>query len=77
MVANLNFKLSQSAAKIKCINEFEIDQDFAIKIEKDIILLGVQIDENLKFDSHICKKAAKQLNSLKRVARFMGNREKR
>ena len=43
-------------------------------------MLGVQIDENLKFDSHIdkiCKKAAKQLNSLKRVARFMGDREKK
>ena len=43
-------------------------------------MLGVQIDENLKFDSQIdkiCKKAAKHSNSLKRVARFMGDREKK
>ena len=39
----------------KCINEFEIDQKFAIKIEKNVTLLGVQIDENLKFDAHIDK----------------------
>ena len=41
-----------------------------------MILLGVQIDENLKFDAHIvkiCKKAAKQLNSLKRLARFVNS----
>ena len=60
--------------------EFEIDQKFAIKIEKNVTFLGVQIDENLRFDANIdkiCKKAANQLNSLKRLARFMGDREKK
>ena len=42
-------------------------------------LLGVEIDENLKFDIHInkiCKKAAKQLNSLNRIARHMREKER-
>ena len=75
MIANLSkFQAITIGSKDKCINEFEI------KIEKNVTLLGVQIDENLKFDSHIdkiCKKAAKQINSLKRGTRFMGDREKR
>ena len=40
----------------------------------------ISIDENIKFDSHIdkiCKKEAKQSNSSKCVARFMGDREKK
>ena len=81
MIANPSkFQATTIGSKDKCINEFEIDQEFAIKIEKNVTLLGVQIDENLKFNSHIdkiCKKAVKQLNSLKRVARFMGDREKK
>ena len=81
MIANpSNFQAITNDSKDKSINEFETDQEFAIKIEKNVTLLGVQIDENLEFDSHIdkiCKKAAYQLNFLKRVARFMGDREKR
>ena len=80
MTANPSkFQAITIGSKDKCINEFEIDQEFAIQIKKNVTLLGVQIDENLKFDSHIdkiCKKAAEQLNSLKRVARLMGDREK-
>ena len=81
MIANPSkFQAFTIGSKDKCINEFEIDQEFAIKIELNVTLLGVQIDENLKFDSHIDKigkKTAKQLNSLKRLARYMGDREKR
>ena len=64
MIANPSkFQAITIGSKDKCINEFEIDQEFAIEIEKNLTLLGVQIDGNLKFDSHInkiCKKAAKQ-----------------
>ena len=81
MIANpFKFQAITIGSKDKCINEFEIDQKFAIKIEKNVTLLGVQIDENLKFDAHIdkiCQKAANQLNSLKRLARLMGDREKK
>ncbi len=46
----------------------------------DVTLLGVEWDENLKFDSHlgkICKKAAKQLNSIKRNAKHIADKEKK
>ena len=58
----------------------EIDQEFAIKIEKNVTLLCVKIDANLKFNAHFdksCKKAAKQVNSLLILTRFMGDREKK
>ena len=41
------FQATTIGSKDKFINEFEIDQEFAIKIEKNVTLLGVQIDENL------------------------------
>ena len=47
--------------KDKHIDHFEIDTNFKIKVDSNVTLLGVQIDENLKFDAHInkiCKKAA-------------------
>ena len=81
MIANPSkFQAITIGSKDKCISEFDIDQEFAIKMEKNVTLLGVQIDENLKFDAHIdkiCKKTANTLNSLKRLARYMGDREKK
>ena len=41
------------------IKEFQINNDFKINISNEVTLLGIQIDEQLKFDSHIdkiCKK---------------------
>ena len=56
MIANPSkFQAITIGSKDKCINEFKIDQEFAIKIEKNVTFLGVQIDENSKFDSHIDK----------------------
>ena len=56
MIANPSkFQAIIIGSKDKCINELETDQKFAIKIEKNVTLLGVQIDENLKFDAHIDK----------------------
>ena len=45
-----------------------------IKCEKDVKLLGVTIDFQLKFNLHIsniCKKASRQLNVLKRIGRHL------
>ena len=65
--------------KDKYIEKIEINNEFKITVDSDLTLLGVEIDENLRLDIHIdkiCKKAAKQLNSLKRIARHMGEKEK-
>ena len=46
-----------------------------IKTESTVKLLGVKLDYKLNFDPHIsdlCKKAANQLNILKRLKRFIG-----
>ena len=48
--------------------------------EPSITLLGMEIDNSLTFNTHIgnlCKKAASQLNVLKRLSRFMGYNERR
>ena len=50
-----------------------------IKSEETVKLLGVTLDYRLDFDPHIsniCKKAATQLNVLKRLKAFIGFREK-
>ena len=65
--------------KGKHIEKIEINNEFKITVDSNVTLLGVEIDENLKFDIHInkiCKKAAKQLNSLNRIARHMRKKEK-
>ena len=50
-----------------------------IKAEESVKLLGVRLDYRLDFDPHIsnlCKKAATQLNVLKRLKVFIGFKEK-
>ena len=45
-----------------------------IKCEKEVKLLGVTIDFELKFNSHIssiCKKASRQLNVLKGLGKYL------
>jgi hypothetical protein len=45
-----------------------------IKCEKEVKLLGVTVDFELKFNSHIsniCKKASRQLNVLKRLGKYL------
>ena len=51
-----------------------------IKSEETVKLLGVTLDYRLDFDPHIsilCKKAATQLNVLKRLKNFIGFKEKK
>ena len=51
----------------------------SIQCEKSVKLLGVTLDYKLNFDPHIsniCKKAASQLNVLKRLKSFIGFAEK-
>ena len=51
-----------------------------IKSEETVKLLGVTLDYRLDFDPHIsnlCKKAATQLNVLKRLKMFIGFQEKK
>ena len=43
--------------------------------ESKVELLGITIDNRLSFEAHtsnLCKKAALQLNALKRLAKFLG-----
>ena len=50
----------------KVQTDFSID-NINIKPEKSVKLLGIELDDKLKFDiqvSSMCKKAAKQLNVL-------------
>ena len=57
---------------------FQID-DITIKPEKCVKLLGVYIDDNLKFQSHvshICKQAAKQISVLRRFSKVLNEKEK-
>ena len=53
--------------------DFSID-NINIKPEKSVKFLGVELDDKLKFDiqvSSMCKKAAKQLNALKRIGHLL------
>ena len=57
----------------KVQTDFSID-NINIKPEKSIKLLGVELDDKLKFDiqvSSMCKKAAKQLNALRRIGHLL------
>ena len=48
--------------------------------KKTVKLLGVKLDNKLNFDPHIsdlCKKAATQLNVLKRLEQFIGFEERK
>ena len=50
-----------------------------IKTTNSIKLLGINIDDQLKFNEHIsilCSKAAMQLNALLRLQKYMGKSEK-
>ena len=55
-------------------------QGKTIKSEDSVKLLGIQLDYKLNFDPHIsapCKKAATQLNVLKRLRAYIGFDAKR
>ena len=57
---------------------FNINEN-KVEATKCVKQLGVYIDENLNFDehiSHICMKAARQLNSLQRIAKYLSQRTK-
>ena len=50
-----------------------------IESTKSVKLLGITIDDRLRFDQHIsnlCSKAAMQLNALGRLKKYMGNLKK-
>ena len=55
-------------------------QGHAIKSEETVKLLGVTLDNEFNFDTHItnlCKKAATQPNVLKRLTSFIGFEQKK
>ena len=59
------------------ITEFRIIDCFNINVSSEVTLLGIQIDEKLKFNSRIdkvWKKATIQLNQ--KIARFMSSKER-
>ena len=48
--------------------------DFPIKSSKAEKLLGINLDNNLKFDTHvksICQKVNRKVNALARIANYM------
>ena len=81
MIANRN-KFHPLFVKKDQTNICGINLDFqghSIKSEETVKLLGVTLDYKLNFDPHIsnlCKKAAAQLNVLKRLKSFIGFVEK-
>ena len=57
---------------------FNINEN-KVEATKCVKQLGVYVDENLTFDehiSHICMRAARQLNSLQRIAKYLSQRTK-
>ena len=51
-----------------------------IETKNQVTLLGVEIDDKLKFDKHIstlCKKSNNQLNALSRIQTFLGKKKKK
>ena len=68
----LNRKETQAIHKLIIDNK-------EIKTTNSIKLLGINIDDQLKFNEHIsilCSKAAMQLNTLSRLQKYMGKSEK-
>ena len=63
--------------KKKChTNETLKTGDKITKVSSSVKLLGVQIDDQLSFNLHICRSAANQLNALIRLKRFLDFEEK-
>ena len=53
--------------------------DLTINSENSVKLLGIEIDNRLSFEKHIstlCNKASNQLNTIGRIQKFMGFKEK-
>ena len=68
----LNRKEAQATRKL-------IIDSKEIKTTNSIKLLGINIDDQLRFNEHIsilCSKAAMQLNALSRLQKYMGKSEK-
>ena len=68
----VNRKDGQAAHKLFIDNK-------EIKTTNSIKLLGISIDDQLRFNEHIstlCSKAAVQLNALSRLQKYMGKLEK-
>ena len=64
--------------KIKYSYSLNINQE-VINSESSVKLLGVEIDNKLSFEKHIStivKKASNQLNTISRIQKFMGFKEK-
>ena len=68
----LNRKEAQAAHKLIIDNK-------EIKTTNSIKLLGINIDDQLRFNEHIsilCSKVAMQLNALSKLQKYMGKSEK-
>ena len=52
----------------------QIDDNIILKPEPQVKVLGVMLDSKLNFNHHVsalCTKAARQLNALARISRFL------
>ena len=72
-------KANPSKFQAIILSRYEVSIDFVIaghqvKSEKSVKLLGVNIDDKLNFNLHvtnICKKAARQINALQRICKYV------
>ena len=82
-----NNYMSANPEKFQCMLMGEAREDsFSFKIErkqlhpvKQVKILGVNFDADMKFSSHIsviCSKASRQLNVLKRLSRFLDEKSR-
>ena len=74
-----NFQSLVTGKNDSNIKEFQINNKFKINVSNEVTLLGIHIDKQLKFDSHsskLSKKAAMHLNAIRRLARFIGSKER-
>ena len=75
MEANANkFQFVLSSAKPLEAQKISFDNGIEILSQPTAKLLGITIDEKLKFSDHVsacCKKAARQLNALARISKYL------
>ena len=79
MVKDKYMKANASKFQAICFSKHDIKLDIyidgnSIKTEDTVKLLGVHLDSKLKFNEHVqsvCKKAAKQINALQRLSKFL------
>ena len=81
MKANPNkFQFMLLSSKQHDVTHLKLCNDIIIPSEKCVKVLGVTIDNRLSFTEHVslcCRKAARQLNALTRIAKYLDAKSKK